>query len=202
MLLNLPGYDQAAAFTGEYEALPPGGYVCRIIRAPRVEHWKNGEGQSLLLPLDIVEGEQKGFFERQYAADARPEKKWGCIHRQSIPIKGKTTKFDEVLSFFKGMITAIENSNTGFKWNKDTDTLNGKLIGCIFGREEYFNITIGKNTFSTKVIFVRSADIIRKGEFKVPEDKMLIVKDLDNLGFTEVSGRTIKPIINEGDLPF
>lgn len=39
--------------------------------------------------------------------------------------------------YFKGFITAVEESNPGYKWNWDEKTLKGKKIGIVFRMEEY-----------------------------------------------------------------
>ncbi len=195
MKLNIPGYEQAIPYTGVVEALPPGGYVCKITNT-KVEPWLNGKGQSLVLAIDIIEGERKGFFKAQFDSNPSAEKKWRGTHRQTIP----TDVNDKALGWFKGMITHIEASNSGFKWDMDTNSLNNKIIGCIFGREEYHNMNTGKPAFATKVMSVTSADIIRKGEFKVPEDKLMELHP-DVLPYNMGSGFT-ETSVNDDDLPF
>lgn len=41
------------------------------------------------------------------------------------------------LPFFKGVLTSLEESNPGFRWNWDESTLVGKKVGGVFGREQF-----------------------------------------------------------------
>lgn len=59
---RLNGYEKAQAYT-ESERLPAGGYVLRILD---VKYQSNDWGDVIVLYFDIDEGEQKGFFERNY----------------------------------------------------------------------------------------------------------------------------------------
>lgn len=158
------GYESATAFTGEFETLPAGGYVCRIIKAT-VEQTKESMKDVLIILFDIAEGEYKDFYKKQFdrkKAD-NPDAKWQGIYRQLT--EGKS------LSFFKGMITAIENSNPGYIWDFDETKLKGKLFGGVFGQEEYKG-NDGNIKLSTKCRIIRSVEQIQKG-VDIPEIKKL-----------------------------
>jgi len=157
------GYDQAPAYTGESQALPAGGYICKIIKA---QETTSTSGRPMLAILfDIVEGEFKDYFRDQYdrVKQSNPDAKWGGVFRQLTD--GTSTPF------FKGMITSIEVSNSGYKWNWDEKTLSGKLFGGVFGREQYANGT-GELRWATKCQSIRSVEAIRKG-VEIPADKYL-----------------------------
>lgn len=83
-----------------------------------------------------------------------------------------------MLGFFKGFIEAVKQSNRGFTCGFDTgdsfdeQTLKGKLFGGIFGREQYEG-NGGSLKWSTKCQMARDVSVIRSGEFKIPEDKLL-----------------------------
>ncbi|GHU59950.1 hypothetical protein AGMMS49975_28250 [Clostridia bacterium] len=162
------GYDEVQAATaGESQTLPPGGYVCEI-RQASISESKSGN-EMLVLCLDISEGEFKGFYKAQFSDrtannSTNAEAKWGCVYRQLTG--GSSTRF------FKGLITSIEESNESYKWNWNEATLKGKKIGAVFGREQYEN-NKSELVFSTKPMHVCSVSRIQKGEFKVPEDKLL-----------------------------
>lgn len=84
---------------------------------------------------------------------------------------------------FKTLITCIEHSNPGFKWNWDEQLLKGKLFGGVFGRKEYdFD---GKQGFYTTCRFIKSVETIKAG-VEVPEDFLLKKKTngLDDPDFT------------------
>lgn len=159
------GYEQAEAFTGNFERLEPGGYICQILDVKAEE---KDYGTLLRVAFDIAEGDNKGYFRRLF--DKRKESydnpKWpnGGMYYQTV-------KSDD-LRFFKGFITAIEESNSGYKWNWDENTLKGKVFGGIFGEEEYEG-NDGSVKTAIKCRWVRSADTVRSGDFDIPEKKTL-----------------------------
>lgn len=167
MIVKPEGYDEAPAYTGESRQLPKGKYVCVIKRAA-MDKSKNGKQQFVVL-YDVAEGEQKGFFQKLYDADKKQDPKnakWKGVHRQGVEDKG--------LSWFKGLITSIERSNDGFKFQFDKEnnekTLVGKRFGAVMYREQ-FEGQNGSKPFATKIYQVRSVAGLEDAE--VPEDKLL-----------------------------
>lgn len=140
--------DVEAKGISDFVPLKLGGHVCMIKKAYITETTTCKE--VICLELDILDGEFKDYYQKQYDNSNKKEKKWGCIYRQLT---------QESPEFFKGMITSIENSNPGFKFNWDESQLVGKKVGGIFGLEEYKRNdgTIGT---VTKCIRLRSADKI------------------------------------------
>ena len=73
------------------------------------------------------------------------------------------------------MITAIEHSNPGFHFNWDDPqnerTLTGKLVGVVFGEEEYLNDKNEKKK-ATKPFWMCSVDKIREG-VEAPRPRLL-----------------------------
>lgn len=162
---KLQGYDEAKAITGEYERLEAGGYICKIISA-KEEKSKSGK-RMLVLALDIIEGDKKDFFRNRFNENTSPEKKWpaGAIYRQML-------EGEKAAGFLKGLMTSLETSNEGFKWNWDEKKLADLKCGAIFGEEEYEKMDGSVGT-STKVKFIRTVKVIQDGNFKVPELKKL-----------------------------
>jgi len=160
--MNKPqGYDEAQAFTGDFENLPAGAYICTIQGAKLDK--TSTDRECLVLALDISEGEHSGYFKKRFDADARADRKWTGTFRQVTD--GTST------SFFKGMITSIELSNSGFKWDFDETKLKGKKVGAIFGREQYAGNN-GDLKWATKCLFIRSVEAVKKG-IEPPADKYL-----------------------------
>ena len=158
--------DTTAKSFGEFETLDPGGYICRILKADATKS-KSGKDM-LVLEIDVAEGESKGFFQRKLERESETNKeaRWKCIYRQLTG--GNST------GFFKGLITAIEESNRGYTWNWEEKTLEGKIVGGVFGREQWeYN---GKTGFKPEIKYVCSIETIKKG-VKAPEDKLLENKD-------------------------
>ena len=67
MIKKPTGYDEAAAYTGEFQQLPKGKYVC-VIKRVATQQSKNGNEQFVIL-YDIAEGDQKGFYQKMFDND-------------------------------------------------------------------------------------------------------------------------------------
>lgn len=165
-MINKPqGYDEALAYTGEFTQLPAGLYVCEILGVKQEEY--NGHNR-FIMQFDIAEGDQKGFYQRQYNMEKQTNQsaKYRGVHRQNME--------DQGLPFFKGMMTSIERSNQGFHfpWGKQGNekTLIGKKFGAVMRREQFLT-NDGEKRFSTKIFQIRSIDGLK--EAKIPEDKLL-----------------------------
>lgn len=162
-------YEQAEPFTGEYERLEAGGYICRILKVTQEEkHY----GHLLRIAFDVVEGENGGFYKRQFdrKKETNPDAKWPGMYYQTISEKH--------ISYFKGFIESIEKSNAGYKWDWSPGTLKGKLFGGVFGEEEYQG-NDGSVKTSVKCMWIRSVDDVKKGNFTIPEKKKLQTSEQD-----------------------
>ena len=182
---KLAGYEEAQALTGEFERLEAGGYICKIVSA-KEETSKSGK-RMLVIALDIAEGDKKDFFRNRFTENANPDKKWpaGGVYRQML-------EGDKAVGYLKGLMTSLEASNTGFKWDWDEKKLKDLRCGAIFGEEEYERMD-GSVGVSTKVKYIRTVESINKGNFKIPELKKLPQKGeaFDSFG-----------TVADDDLPF
>lgn len=159
----IEGWNTAPAYTGEFETLPAGKYVCQIVQVNVKQDQKGREQMAIL--FDIAEGDYKGYYDRMFQAAKKndaSQAKWKGIFRQLT--------HGNSLPFFKGVITSIERSNPGYQWNWDEKSLVKKKFGGIFGREEFLT-NDGKKKMATKCIQIRSLDGLKDAE--VPEDKRL-----------------------------
>lgn len=134
MIKRPDDYDNTTPqINGAFEEIAEGGHVCRILGA-RVESGRNGN-DILALQYDIAEGSPSdGFYQRMYNNLKRKSEdaKWPGTYR--VPIvddQGHTW------GMFKGLITCVEDSNPGYRWNWEEKSLVGKLIGFNFGPQEY-----------------------------------------------------------------
>ena len=151
---------------GEFENLTLGGHLLTIIDAREYTSEISGN-TSLRVCVDVSKGdEQEGFFKKQYDANTNADKKWSNGGTKYLSLK------DEQIAYLKGFITAIENSNAGFKFNiKGTwDQLKGLKIAGQFGLEEYEDQE-GKIKTATRLIQFRSVD--KLDEIKIPKVKKL-----------------------------
>ncbi len=153
---------------GEREKLPAGGYVAKIMNAKEVSYsW----GSVLLISFDIVEGEYKDFFRKDYQENTNEDKKWRGTYRLSVP-KDDGSKNDEwTKRTFGNAIWAIEDSNSGYAWDWNEAELKNKMVGVLFRNREWeMN---GNTGWTTECCKLTSVDDIRNEKFKMPKDKPL-----------------------------
>ena len=156
---------------GDFQRMGAGGYVCRI-QAVRTHGIDYGnvvdyvkDKQYVKLIFDVDEGELAGKFSDDYWAS--PDKDWG--HQFYLSWKN--------MQSLKRIMVCLEESNPGFdalaafeadRW----ELFIGKLIGLVFGEEEYI---ANDGTVKTWLGFGRAKSVqdIRDGRFRVPPLKKL-----------------------------
>lgn len=149
---------------GEYETLELGGHAC-IIRNADIYRSEQSGNESLRVQVDIdTSDKQAGFFKKQFDNDTRSDKKWSNGATKYFSLK------EENLGMLKGLITAVENSNSGFKFDMDESKLKGKKVAGVFGWEEYEKQD-GTTGVATKLVQIRSLD--KLNEIKIPRVKKL-----------------------------
>lgn len=157
-MIPINNWDKVQA-SGEFERLPAGGYVIRIIEAR--DERKQGETENTMLRItyDIAEGPEAGRYKDEPAENA--------FRHQFI----RSYK-EKALGMFKAFTVALEESNPGYKWDWNEAGLKGKLLGVVIGYEEY-EANDGTTKERSRVASCLSADKIRRGDFKVPELRKL-----------------------------
>ena len=166
MIRKPSGYDEAPAYTGEFQQLPKGKYVC-VIKQVATRDSRNGNEQFVIL-YDIAEGEHKDFYQKMFDADKAQNPsgaKWRGVFKQNMDGKGTP--------WLKGIITSIERSNNfTFPWDreKNEETLKGKRFGGIFWRRQYEKED-GSHPIITELYRIRS--VAGLAEAEVPEDSLL-----------------------------
>jgi hypothetical protein len=154
------------------QKLPLGAYVCKVKRAAVQA---NEFGEQLCIVFDIVEGEFSGFFNEEFKNNNSENKKWKGVLRMFIPKDDGSEKDEWTKRSFKGMVTAFEKSNPGYKWNWDEASLTGKLIGVLFRNEEWEYD--GKTGWTVRPFRAISVDSVRNEDFRLPNDKPLKKND-------------------------
>lgn len=172
MINKFNGYEETQAANsmgGEFQKLPAGGYEAEV---KNVRVGQNSDGsQRLEILVDITEGEFKGYFKQQFDNSNFEDKKYKGIVRYSIPQDNGTEKDNYKKRFFKGMIKSFEESNSGYKWNWNEQSLKGLKIG-IYVREKEWDYN-GKHGFSPEIFSVGDIHVIQRGEFEIPKPKYL-----------------------------
>lgn len=144
---------------------PVGGFICRIVNVQDVP-----EKEYLKVFYDIAEAvspEQEefvGMYERRKA------------ERQFEYPSTVVSYKENSLAFFKGFVTALESSNTKYKFDSDESKMVGLKIGFVIAEEEYE----GRDKNGAPKIKVRtyvaerhSVQAIKDGDFNVPDFKKL-----------------------------
>ena len=172
-------YNNAEAPSG-FEQIEPGWYPGTILEVKQTQTaWGD---ESVTFFFDIIDGKYKQYFSKNYKADSNPDKKWRGTLEQSITEKG--------IPYFKGLITAIEESNPGFKWDFEESSLKGKKVGIGFRKEWYEKN--GEDKYVIRAFAFRDIAKVISGELEIPKDRMK--KASPAQGYT--SPTPIPPVVN------
>ncbi len=190
-MLKPQDFEQVQGFTG-FQALEAGGHICKIMK---VEETKSKAGRDMVvIYLDTDRTDvQPNYFSEAYRNDTRNPKKWNnnAIVRQLVlDAEGNTNRG------FRTFIEYVEKCNSGFKvsWGEHfADCFKGKLVGALFGREEYLD-NAGISKFATKFQVFRTVEEIKKG-VDVPKDKLLNPSGIQNVD-------DLVEVVDDADMPF
>ena len=167
------GYEEVKVNNGFGERLKLGGHICKVLEAKIEEFTSKKDGKTyeqLIIKFDIESpDEQAGFYAKKFTEDAEKDAlnaKWKGYHRISVPTDESE---DFIKSRFKGFTTSVEESNPGYKWNWEENTLVGKVFGGVFAFEEFVTPD-GKTITMTKIRYVKSTEKIQ--EVEIPKVKM------------------------------
>lgn len=176
----------------ERRDLPVGGYVAGICKAT-----DEPAKERLNIEWEVAEGEFKGYWREQTASLIER----GKLNPGEWAWGGKTIKSykEKALPFFKGFITAVEQSNPGYKFNNDEKTLRGKLVGVVLREEEYMG---NDGNIKTKLVVDRftSVDKIRSGDYEIRPKKTLAGGS--GSGYSQGGNDDFSVIEDDGSLPF
>ena len=164
-------YDNTTAASG-FEQLEPGNYCAIILE---VKQTQNAWGDdAVMFNFDITDGKFARYFTKDYKAQQGTDKKWRGTLEQSISEKG--------LPYFKARITAIEESNPGFKWDFEEASLKGKKVGVSFRKEWYEKN--GEDKYVVRAFAFRDIAKVISGELEVPKDKPKKGSSVSAAGYT------------------
>lgn len=161
-------YEKTKAY-GNYQALPKGGYVMRILGAIVEE---NSIGQYVKIQLDICEGEYRDYYKHDYENQDSEDKKWHCNYLLNVPKDDGTKEDGWTKRRFKTFTEALEDSNPGYHFDWDESKFRGLMVGGLFNEREYEKSdgSIGR---STNMAGACSVESIRSGKYTLPKDKLL-----------------------------
>lgn len=170
--LNVFNSVEAKEF-GEFETLELGGHEIVIKKAEERPSKKDNKKLNLVIEVDIAGNDkQAGYFQKQFDKNTNMNKDWSTGATRYYSLN------NENLKYLKGFITALEKSNSNFKFNTSGNwqQLVGLKCAGIFGLEEYEAID-GTIKTTVKLNNIRSLD-------KLPE---LIEKKVKLLNKVEVN---------------
>ncbi|MFR3238489.1 MAG: hypothetical protein ACLTOU_08175 [Acutalibacter sp.] len=158
--------------SADFTALPAGGYVCKIQGAKiRTFDGRNGSFERLEVAVDIVEGEYKDHFRRDFDSQNTEDKKWRGVLRLYVPSGDGSEQDNWSAAKLKRFISDVEDSNPGYHWDWEEQKLKGKLVGLTFRREEWE--WGGKTGWKTNPFQAYTVEDIRQNKFQLPKDKPL-----------------------------
>ena len=137
----------------DFRAMKIGAYECVIKEAGVHTNEQSGK-KTFRVAVDIASGEFKNYYQQRYDSNTSMDKKWDNNAVRYLAFEGDN------VAYFKGFITAVENSNPGYKWNWEEETLVNKKIGGIFLYEEYENQE-GKRNVKVRLNKFRSLDKLK-----------------------------------------
>ena len=134
----------------DFTPFPAGVYECVIVNA--CENFNKDSGKTTLkVMVDIASGEYKGYFKEMYDKNTNVDRRWNNNSTKYLSLEKQN------LSYLKGFITSVENSNPGYTWDWDETKLCGKKICCVYQWEQY-QTQDGKIGVSAKLNKFRSLD--------------------------------------------
>lgn len=159
------GYEEIQAYT-ESAKLPTGGYIMKVQNV-RLKKGQDDKSDMLILAVDVLEGEYKGFYKKQYDSQIQEDKKWKGIFMIYCPKDDGSEKDTWTKRRFKTIMENIEASNPGYSWNWDENTLKGKVFGGLVG--EINTVIDGRNVTYNAVRFVTTVENVKKGNYRMPD---------------------------------
>lgn len=196
-MLKPQDFENVQAYTG-FTPLAPGGHLCKIMDVKETTSQK-GNRPMIVISIDTDKADgQPNYFTDQFKNNAKVGKKWSnnAVARQLVfDADGNTNKG------FKTFIEAVEKSNNGFKvvWgDKFAECFKGKLVGGVFGREEYLN-DYSESKFAVRFQSFRTVEDIKNG-VEVPKDKLLNPGSNNSSSGTDIYGDI--EVVTGDDMPF
>jgi hypothetical protein len=151
--------QEAAKYSGS-ERLPVGAYECQVKNVQYVTG-ENGNSDRIDILFDIIAGDQKDFFKKQYDNNAAEDKKWKGRKSIYVPTDDGSERDGWTKNTFAKWTNAFEDSNEGYKWDWKEEKWKGLKVGIVFG--ETGTVIEGREILFTEPRFAVSIDKVRDG---------------------------------------
>lgn len=188
----IPKYNgfESKKFSSAREILPAGGYVGKILKAEVVSFsW----GKQLQISFDIIEGDYKNFFKKDWEANTNENKKWRGVLKLTLPTGDGSEQDGWKVNSINNLAASLEESNSGYTWDWDETKLKGKALGFLVREFEW--AMDGRTGVSTEASSCTDVESIRSGKFRIPKMRKLKA-DQNTLAQTQDA------IDDPDDLPF
>lgn len=186
--------------------LPAGVYVGKVLGSKVETQTISGRDvDRLVLQLDVAEGDYKDHYKKVYEASkgGMYPAKFKGIFRLTIPQAG-----DQYESMNKrilqGAAWALEESNSGYKWDFDESKLKGLSVGFSVRDADYLvedSEGIRKIT-STEICRLESVKEVKAGTVKPPKKRELKDAQKQKLEQYNASTQAAYVEVESDDLPF
>lgn len=172
-------------YSGDFESrkdvaisnLPAGVYVGKVLGAKvEIQSISGKDVERLVFQLDVAEGEFKDHYKNIYEASkgGMYPAKFKGIFRVTIPQAGD--QYEAMNKrILQGVAWALEDSNSGYKWDFDETKLKGLSIGFSVRDADYLvedSDGIRKVT-STEICRFESVKEVKAGTVKPPKKREL-----------------------------
>ena len=188
-------YTSYAKQPSQFEVLPAGGYIAKIIDVDD-RSWDGHSEPAHLIMMDIAEGEHMALYQKNNKG-ADKERWLGYWFAE--PSKNSP---EWLFSKVGGIQTSLAESNDNVDLS-NPHAWKGKLVGVVVGNEEYESQT-GTVYIRPYASYICSTDRIRKGEGQPGGYKIPKLKKLEAPAPLPVSPSEITDSFNaaEDDIPF
>lgn len=179
-------FENVKATSGEFSRPTAGGYVVELLTVKDVPlNEQTGKGDYLKIDYDICQGEFAGYYTKQ---NERFGGDWFANFIRSYK--------EAAAGMFKHFINCVEESNIGYKWSWDEQSLVHKYVGVVLGEEEYEKKD-GSVGVKLVVKGIKTVEQIKNGDFKVPN-----IKKVERSEKRTDTATAFEEIVTDDDLPF
>lgn len=188
-MINFEGMKAEESKT-KFDPLPAGPYI-GTIKDARVDG--KAPDQSLILRLDVTEGDYAAYFTLRYRHDKDNEGSYPAKYKGDFRIRipnrdNPNARYPESdKRRFNDAMYRIEQSNPGYRWDGDETKLKGKEIGFSMQDDEY-----NGNPF-TRIARLEIVGDVQKGLVKVMPPRKRREPEVPQ-GFTQVE--------DDSEIPF
>ena len=203
MLRKPKGFDEAKSF-GSSTKLPVGVYQCEIKKAEAIKAPWDSSIDQLVISFDISEGEYKDYYLNKWNNDKdQPERKWKGHITYTMPSDDGSDKDKTLNSILKGLMEALEDSNSGYHWDWDESKIKGLKCGMIF-RERFYSFNGRNGTFTEpyKIVAIDKMKTAKIPDLYVPNKLLSEYNAYIGNGSTANSDDFMNVPDGVSDLPF